>query len=288
MFPAYEMKMWEHQLNTDPTYRSMGIHGYCFRDSSHKVEFKVDFDKKPIKEAKPKKGDDKNGATTIYFFPYKDKNGRVPENTYYVVADPYGLNTEGGESLGAAYVLCDINGEVNHPDDCIVASYVGRPADQDEWNEQLFLLAEYYNARITPENDRGNIIDYARYNNLLHQLEPEFGILLKEGKERNKLGRGYGVSMSDIEVKKQGVIYYRDWMMRKRGKDKDGKQIYNYNLIFDIGLIRENREYNLKGNFDRVSAMLIMGFVRRHRVDMKMNQTPSGLINELKNINFNS
>ena len=44
----------------------------------------------------------------------------------------------------------------------IVASYVGRPETQDEYNYNLFLLAKYYNAQIGFENDRGEVYHMLR------------------------------------------------------------------------------------------------------------------------------
>ena len=109
------------------------------------------------------RGDDTIGCPVIYQSLYKE-NGEVPRDLYIIAHDPYAQDGY-GQSLGAAYVIKRVN-SISKPDDLIVASYVGRPDTQDEYNYNLFLLAKYYNARIGFENDRGEIIPYAKRHKL--------------------------------------------------------------------------------------------------------------------------
>jgi hypothetical protein len=283
-FPVAELLNWHTQLETNPTYRDVGTHMKIFRDEKGKVKLELDPKARPLTKYTIPKGVSKDGAVTVYHSPWRDKEGKIPFGLYYAVADPYGLTTKGGESLGIIYILSSLNNFTSHPDDAIVASYIGRPEDQDDWNRNAFMLAEYYNARITPENDRGNIVDYARYNKLLHQLEPEFAILTKDGKEKNKLGRGYGVSMSDRDVKLQAIIYAKAWLLRKRGKDKEGRQLYNFHYVYDKALIEELIKYDLDGNFDRVSALLIAQYVRQHNFNKTINPDQESRVSKFKKL----
>ena len=74
----------------------------------------------------------------------KNQEQQVPLNLYVICHDPYGQNQSADStSLGAAYVLKRPN-NLSHPDDIIVASYVGRPNTQDDYNRNLFMLADYY------------------------------------------------------------------------------------------------------------------------------------------------
>lgn len=96
----------------------------------------------------------------------------------------------------------------------IVASYIGRPSTQDEYNYNLFLLADYYNAKIGFENDRGDVIGYAKRFRKLNRLIEEVEIIdKKENINIRKLGRNFGVSMGSKERKGQGNIYLRDWLV---------------------------------------------------------------------------
>jgi hypothetical protein len=72
-----------------------------------------------------------------------------------------------------------------------------------------------------------------------------------------KLGRRYGISVGNEIRKAQGEIYLRDWLITPIGKDERGREQYNYHRIYDIALLDELIRYFRKGNFDRVSAMIV-------------------------------
>ena len=182
------------------------------------VEFKPDYNLRPVIKFPHRKDDDNNGCVVIYQNPYKNKQGVTPHNLYVVCHDPYGQNQSAdSSSLGAAYVLKRPN-NVSQPDDMIVASYVGRPKTQDEYNRNLFMLADYYNAKIGFENDRGEVIAYAKRFRKLHKLQPEFEMLDKRELQSRRVRRTYGMHMTEAR-KHQGEIYIRDWLNSLRGLD---------------------------------------------------------------------
>ena len=112
-------------------------------------------------------------------------------------------------SLGAAYVIKRPN-NLSQPDDMIVASYVGRPKTQDDYNRNLFMLADYYGCKIGFENDRGEVIAYAKRHRKLHRLQEEFEMLDKrELSNLKKLGRQYGMHMTEAKKKTRRNIYPR-------------------------------------------------------------------------------
>ena len=94
----------------------------------------------------------------VYQSPYTTKEGEVPHNLYLICHDPYAQSkSTSNESLGAAYVIKRPN-NLSKPDDIIVASYVGRPQTQDEYNRNLFMLAEYYNAKSGSRTTVGSLL----------------------------------------------------------------------------------------------------------------------------------
>ena len=140
----------------------------------------------------------------------------------------------------------------------IVASYVGRPDTQDEYNETLFKLSQYYNAKIGFENDRGEVIPYAKRTKNLHMLMEEVELFDRSnGFRAKKLGRNYGLSMGSKQRKAQAVLYLRDWLRTKRSMDENGESKLNLHYIYDIGLIDELIKWNDRGNFDRASSLLV-------------------------------
>jgi intein/homing endonuclease len=256
IFPVADLQKWRNRLLTTGLSKNIAVHGNLLKVDGE-VKFKPSESVRPIVDFPPKNTSDLTGCVTVYQTPYRDASGKAPSGLYIVCCDPYAHDKSTGVSIGATYVIKRMN-NFSQPDDMIVASYVGRPASQDQYNDILFMLAEYYNAKIGFENDRGNIIDYAKYHRKLNWLNEEFEIVDKTSNIRfGKLGRKFGISMSTKDRKGQAAIYLRDWLLTKRGKDETGEYSYNFNFIYDIALLDELIKYNYDGNFDRVSALYI-------------------------------
>ena len=234
----------------------MGTHGQFYYDKDNHIKFRPLPNGKPILRFPHRKGDDNSGCITIYESPYKNQQGQVPRNLYVLCHDPYGQNQSADSmSLGAAYVIKRPN-NISRPDDMIVASYVGRPDTSDEYNRNLFMLADYYGCKIGFENDRGEIIAYAKRHRKLHRLQEEFEMLDKRELRSRTVKRQYGMHMTE-QRKRQGEIYIRDWLISPRGTDENGENLLNLHKIYDPALIQELIKFNHKGNFDRVMAFMI-------------------------------
>ena len=236
--------------------QSIGTAGNLYYGQDNKIQFKINGDLRPIIRYPHRKDDDKTGAIVMYESPYKNQKQQVPYNLYVLCHDPYGQNQSADSmSLGSAYVIKRVN-NVSTPDDMIVASYVGRPHTQDEYNKNLFMLADYYNCKIGFENDRGEVIAYAKRHRKMHRLQEEFEMLDKRELRSKTVKRQYGMHMTEAR-KRQGEIYIRDWLNSVRSKNEEGEQILNLHKIYDLALLQELIKFNHKGNFDRVMSLMI-------------------------------
>ena len=234
----------------------IGTAGRLHYGKGNKIEFKLDGDCKPIIRYPHRKEDDLNGAIIIYESPYKNLKEQVPANLYVICHDPYGQNQSAdSSSLGAVYVLKRVN-NISRPDDMIVASYIGRPNTQDDFNRNLFMLADYYNAKIGFENDRGEVIAYAKRYRKLHKLQEEFEMLDKKNLRSKTVKIQFGMHMTEPR-KRQGELYIRDWLNTVRHKDEAGEQVLNMHKIYDLALLQELIKFNHMGNFDRVMAFMV-------------------------------
>ena len=234
----------------------IGTAGRLYYGKNNKIEFRLDGDAKPIIRYPHRKEDDLHGAIIIYESPYKNENQQVPANLYIICHDPYGQNQSAdSSSLGVCYVLKRVN-NISRPDDMIVASYVGRPHSQDEYNRNMFMLADYYNAKIGFENDRGEVIAYARRHRKLHRLQEEFEMLDKKDLRSKTVKRQYGMHTTEAR-KRQGELYIRDWLNTVRHVNEDGSQVLNMHKIYDLALLQELIKFNHMGNFDRVMALMV-------------------------------
>jgi len=234
----------------------VGTAGKLFHGKDNTIEFTLDGDAKPIVRYPHRKEDNLNGAVIIYESPYKNETQKVPANLYIICHDPYGQNKSAdSSSLGSTYVLKRMN-NISSPDDMIVASYVGRPHSQDEYNRNLFMLADYYNAKIGFENDRGEVIAYARRHRKLHRLQEEFEMLDKKDLRSKTVKRQYGMHTTEPR-KRQGELYIRDWLNTVRRTNEDGSVILNMHKIYDLALLQELIKFNHMGNFDRVMSLMV-------------------------------
>ncbi len=234
---------------------SMGTVGEFYYDKNNVIKFRPTPSLKPVIRFPHRREDNNIGAVVIYESPYKNEKQQVPYNLYIICHDPYGQSQAAdSSSLGASYVLKRPN-NVSRPDDIIVASYVGRPNSSDEYNKNLFMLADYYGCKIGFENDRGEVIAYAKRHRKLHKLQEEFEMLDKRELQSKKVKRQYGMHMTE-QRKRQGEIYIRDWLITSRGSGSEDT-LLNLHKIYDPALLQELIKFNHVGNFDRVMALMI-------------------------------
>lgn len=237
--------------------QSIGVCGEMYYDTNGKTNFRPNGNLKPITKFPHRKDDDLTGCVVIYEPPFKtEKEGFTPKNLYIMCHDPYAQGkSASASSLGAAYVI-KVPNNISKPDDIIVASYVGRPQSQDEYNRNLFMLAEYYNAKIGFENDRGEVIPYAKRFRKMHLLQEEFEMLDKRELRSKTVKRQYGMHMTE-QRKAQGELYIRDWLVSGRGVDEEEVVTLNLHKIYDPALLLELIKFNRNGNFDRAMALMI-------------------------------
>jgi len=256
VFPTAELINHRNTLVRSAKTANVGTAG-LLTTGKDGLKFRPSDTVRPVDKFPHQKGDDITGCVVVYQAPYRDDDGQVPNSLYFIAHDPYAHDTSQGNSLGSAYVFKRAN-PWSKPDDMIVASYVGRPDTQDEYNETLFKLSEYYNAKIGFENDRGEVIPYAKRTKNLHMLMEEVELFDRSnGFRAKKLGRNYGLSMGSKQRKAQAVLYLRDWLRTKRSMDENGESKLNLHYIYDIGLIDELIKWNDRGNFDRASSLLV-------------------------------
>lgn len=236
------------------------------------VKFRPDPSIKPIMKFPHRKDDNLTGGVVLYEEPYRTKEGLVPHNLYIICHDPYAQGkSSSNQSLGAAYVIKRPN-NLSKPDDIIVASYIGRPDTQDEYNRILFMLSDFFNAKIGFENDRGELIAYAKRYRRLHKLQEEFEMLDKRELQSRNVRRQYGMHMTE-QRKRQGELYIRDWLISPRGQDEDGNVSLNLHHIYDTALLQELIKFNHKGNFERVMAFMIGMYHTRELYNKEVLET---------------
>lgn len=264
MFPVADLQQQLNYVKVNELHKTMATVGELINKETG-VDFVINENLNPIWEFPHNNVKDLTGSLIVYEKPIK-RDGRVPQNLYRICNDPYAHDESSSrESLGSTYVIMNPNNLVP-PGDRIVAVYTGRPKTQDDYNKILFQLAEYYGCQIGFENDRGDVIGYAKRFKKLHLLAPEFELAFDANIPKSSVRRYYGMHIGSGKNNtriNQGNIYIRDWLIQPRGTSEDGIKLLNLNLIYDIGLLQELIKYKDGGNFDRVSALRIGMYYER-------------------------
>jgi hypothetical protein len=258
ILPKAELLTHKTQLVASGNLHNLAVYGFL-EDTKDGVKFKPTEDARPVLKYPHDLREDNQGCISLWEAPYRTENGSIPDNLYVVCVDPYMHDSSQGDSLGAAYVIKNIN-NFSRPDDMIVASFVGRPVSMDLFHKHIRQLSEYYNAKIGYENNAGQgLLSYFKNNKKLHLLAPEFELGYNENIPKSSVKRGFGMHI-DGARKKLGISYLADWLVKQWMTTEDGEILYNYHKINDIGLLDELIKYQDDRNLDRISAIIIAMF----------------------------
>ena len=266
-FGSDAMKEHYEKLKHDEYLKNLGRVGRISEDAKGNISFtpnsQLPFsDQHPIIEDYHFGGkDDINGAVIEWYPPFRKPDGTVPENLYRAWHDPYALEKDRekmtfGDSLGVTYIYERDNPYTTTGGDIIVAAYVGRPESPDDYNAQLLALVKRYEAELQFESDRGDVMGYFKSHGAYNMLadEPDFDW---KREIAGTTGRKKGIAMHSAERKGTAALLLKQWLYHKRGTDLFGNIKYNFHYIYDLATLDELLKWNMKGNFDRVSALLI-------------------------------
>jgi hypothetical protein len=269
-FASEGLISWRNKLFGNSYYKNLITCVKLQENENGEVISKLNTEHPPIFTYPHSRKSDLFGSVVEFSKPYKfPDSGEIPNDLYIIGHDPYADDyAEDKTSLGAAYVLMNENNIVpNDTGNRIVASWIGRPETTDEYNEILFLLARRWNAKIGFENDRGDVQGYAKRTKQLHLLAPEFELgwdekIVTKNPNSRKYGMRMGSGKNNVKIL-TGNTYIAEWLNVNRGSTESGKNISNYRLIRDIGLLDELKSYRSDGNFDRISALRVAMYYMR-------------------------
>lgn len=269
IFPAAQIQTHIENLMSDRVYEYTTTVGSLV-ESNGKVYFEPDLNQvlRPINRFPwTGKKNKLEGAVVMHQKPVLI-DGKIPDNAYIVCADVIGIESDGGESLSAIYVLRTGLYPIEMGHTGIAASYVGRSMYDpiDNQNRIMYLFAKMYNARVTHENDRsGKEVRSFFLENKAYQylLPPPGNIIMDHIPNSKTLSRKTGHSMSSNKMKEIGEMYLKRWLLQIISEDNKGNPIRVLDTITDIGFLQELVNYSREGNYDRVLS--IMGGVLQLR-----------------------
>lgn len=224
------------------------------------VKFKPDFDLRPIDRFPHDSKANLRSCWEIYEHP---PAGIIPPNLFKIVYDPI-KDEGGGTSLAAIYVYKS-NNTLDANGNELVAWWVGRYDMPEEIHLNCVLAAKYYNAQVMFEN---NIIDFKNYcmrTGNYHILAPTPKQVIEKAIKDPTLKYDVGIPMTN-PLKQYALRLTQQWLLEEKRRYvedlEDGTTreivVRNLHTIKDDLLLEELIQYNDKGNFDRVSAFLLL------------------------------
>lgn len=221
--------------------------------------------------------DDVRGCWILWEVPYRDREtGLIPDNLYSAWNDPFAISKKAEnfnvkDSMGVTWLYENTNNMTPTKGDRLVGCFIGRREDTEEYDDQMFLGIQYFNAKLLYENDRGDVYSNATKRGLLHLLKDEPEFLYQKDLAKGGMGRKKGISIAgNMGRKTNGVVYLKNWLIQSRGIDDKGRKLLNLHYIYDIGFLRELLKYDGKRNTDRTSAAIVGMFDVRETISKQI------------------
>lgn len=190
----------------------------------------------------------KEGALEIFSLPICNNLGKTSTMRYIAGIDPIDDDYSTTTSLPSIIMF-------DRYTDQIVAEYTGRPKTAYEFYENCRRLILFYGATANYENDKKGLFGYFSTHNAINLLcdSPSFLKQMNYIKGEPSGNKLKGTNSSK-EINKLGRRLQADWMVSSAyGEIESGK--LNLHMIRSVGYLKEASQWNIDGNFDRISAM---------------------------------
>lgn len=278
IFSSEELSAWEDRLRVDSDLHFY-VDGILELNHNNVVEFKTNArlhaEGKKIYDyilGVPRRGhEDPHGCIRRWFAPeYEEiiEQGRlvkrIPVGLYSINYDPVGVDKNKDEiTLKHSHnsIMVWMNPHpLNGYKQKLVCCYYGRPDTLEEADRICYLLARYYNCIGTTnvEINRGETVSNFRKWNALQYLACE-PLYVWDASFKGKVNNTYGFNVSGEQHKLDCLRLLKEFLYEEIGKDEFGNPVRNFHRIYDYQTILELKKWSVKGNYDRVSSMLLRG-----------------------------
>lgn len=208
----------------------------------------------PIKDNK-----NRPGVIEIYEMPKRDSGGKTFTNRYLQGTDTYDDDESVTTSLGSTWILDTWT-------DRLVAEYTGR-RNTKEFYEICRKLNIFYKTQHNYEQNKKGLYSYYDQKNSTHLLcdTPES---LKDVADItiSKVGNKRKGTTASTPINAYGLRLILDWLLTPAYGEETDSNILNLHTIKSPGLLRELINFNPDGNFDRVSALIMLMILREDRI----------------------
>lgn len=300
IFSSEELTLWEERLRIDSDLHFY-VDGVLEEDSTKHIQFKsnarIRSEGKKVYDyiyGVPRRGnEDPMGCIRRWFAPEYTETilpgggvkKEIAEGTYSISYDPVGIDKDKKEitlrhSHNSIKVWMNPS-YLNGYKQKLVAVYYGRPDTLEEADRICFNLARYYNCIKTTcvEVNRGETVsNFKKWGGLKYlSFEPLF---VWDTTLKGKFSNTYGYVISEGVKKLDALRLLREMLYTEIGKDEHGQPVRMFHRIYDYQTILELKKWSAKGNYDRVSEMLVRAIEYK-----SMNIDADNELNDRKDLN---
>lgn len=193
---------------------------------------------------------EQTGEIIMYEQPIYD----APRGLYKIGYDP--VSQDKGSSLACIVVYKGVH-SYSFTKNIIVADYIGRPDSVEDCHYIAMQLAELYNTKIMYENNVFDAKNYFRRLKKLYLLARQPNAVISKNIKDSKVERTYGCHMNG-PLKDAGERYIKDWLLEVQDYTENENPVRALEFIYSPRLLEELLEYNRKGNFDYISALIMV------------------------------
>lgn len=257
MFPQAELKSHLAEVIANPhAFENTHYFGDLLFNSKGELEWHHGNKNEVVRKYPIDNNKDKPGTIEIFEMPVVDIYGNIQENRYVQGTDTYDDDESSTNSLGSTFIMDLWTSR-------IVAEYTGRRGTK-EFYEITRKLSIFYKTIHNYEQNKKGLYTYYEQKKSVHLLAdtPES---LKDIADItiSKVGNKAKGTWTSPPIIAHGLRMILDWLLEP-AYGEENPEILNLHKIRSIGLLYELIHYNPKGNFDRVSAMIMLIIMKEH------------------------
>jgi hypothetical protein len=248
-FPTLQLKeqLAEVEGGKYKKYTEASFKGHISFNDKNEPEFYTEQDVLPIRKFPLNRNDDKRGCIEVWVKPQKNSEGVIPRGTYIAGIDVVDKDKATTDSLPCIVVMNRFTRQ-------IVAEYTGRTSEAKDFYEVCRKLLLYYNAVGMYEKNLIGLYNHFDQNKCTYLLAETPYQLRSVDTYKAGTNTSKGINASGA-VNAEGRNMVKSWLQERISVTSETRV---YETIYSSALITELVMWNPQGNFDRVSALIML------------------------------
>jgi len=228
-------------------YQEASFKGHISFNDKNEPEFYTEQDVMPIRKYPLSKNDDKRGCIEIWVKPQRDPDGLIARGTYIAGIDVVDKDKSTTDSLPCILIMNRLTRQ-------IVAEYTGRTGEAKDFYEICRKLLLYYNAVGMYEKNLIGLFNYFDQMKCTYLLAETPYQLRSADTYKAGTNTSKGINASGA-INSEGRNMVKSWLQERISTVSETRV---YETIYSSGIITELIMWNPDGNFDRVSALIML------------------------------